>query len=542
MRGLMMEYPLTLPAMLRRAELLFGRKEIVTRRPDRSFHRYTYADFIQRAKRLAVVLQALGVERGDRVATLLWNQHEHLEAYFGVPGAGAVLHTLNLRLHPDELAYIIGHAGDRVLLVDRSLLPLYEQLRERARVERVVVAGAGDAALPPEALEYEELLAGADPGRYAEPALDENEAAAMCHTSGTTGRPKGVVYSHRALVLHSLVSALPDAIGMGEADVVLPVVPMFHANGWGLPFTAVLVGAKQVLPGPHLDPASLLEDFVRERVTLTAGVPTVWLGVLRELDRNPGAYDLSSLREIVVGGAAAPRGLIQGFQERHGLDVLHAWGMTETTPIGTVSRLTAELEAGPEEERYEKRAKQGRPVPFVEIRARNDRGLVPMDGESMGELEIRGPWIATAYYNAPEAAERWTADGWLRTGDIVAVDADVYMEIQDRDKDLVKSGGEWISSVALENELMAHPAVAEAAVVAVPHPKWQERPLACVVLKEGHSVTREELLDFLRPKFARWWLPDDVVFLEEIPRTSTGKFLKRALRERFRDHLGGAAV
>ncbi|MDI3317527.1 MAG: long-chain fatty acid--CoA ligase [Bacillota bacterium] len=540
MQGLMMEYQLTLPAMLRRAEALFGRKEIVTRLPDKSFHRYTYADFIRRARKLAVALQSLGVGRGDRVATLLWNQYQHLEAYFGIPGAGAVLHTLNVRLHPDELAYIIRHAGDRVLLVDRTLLPLYEQFRDKVDLAHVVVAGAEGAA-PEGVLDYEELLAAADEGRYVEPELDEDEAAAMCYTSGTTGRPKGVLYSHRALALHSLVSALPDAIGVGEADVVLPVVPMFHANGWGLPFTATLVGAKQVLPGPHLDPRSLLEDFVQERVTLTAGVPTVWLGVLQELDRNPGAYDLSSLREIVIGGAAAPRGLIQAFQERHGLHVLHAWGMTETTPIGTVSRLASDLEEAPEETRYDQRAKQGRPVPFIEIRARNDRGLAPMDGESMGELEIRGPWVAAAYYNAPEEAGRWTEDGWFRTGDIVTVDPRVYMEIKDRDKDLVKSGGEWISSVALENELMAHPAVAEAAVIAVPHPKWQERPLACVVLKEGQSASKEELLDFLRPKFAKWWLPDDIVFIDEIPRTSTGKFLKRALRERFQDHLQEAA-
>lgn len=295
--------------------------------------------------------------------------------------------------------------------------------------------------------------------------------------------------------------------------------------------------AKQVFPGPHLDPGSLLEDLSQERVTLTAGVPTIWLGILQELDRNPGRWDLSSLRAMVVGGSAAPRGMIQAFQERHGLRVVHAWGMTETTPLGTVSTLTPELQEAPADVQYDYRAKQGRPVPFIEIRARNDQGLVPWDGQTMGELEIRGPWVASAYYEAPEAGDRWTDDGWLRTGDIVTIDPQGYIEIKDRAKDLVKSGGEWISSVALENELMAHPAVAEAAVIAVPHPKWQERPLAVVVLKPGQSATKDELLDFLRPNFAKWWLPDDIVFVDQIPRTSTGKFLKQALRERFRDHL-----
>ncbi|QBS37393.1 fatty-acid--CoA ligase [Thermaerobacter sp. FW80] len=536
MRGLMLDYQLTIPAMLRRAEQLFGGKAIVTPLPDKSFHRYTYADFVRRAKRLAVALRELGVGRGDRVATLCWNHHQHLEAYFGVPSAGAVLHTLNLRLHPDELAFIVNHAGDRVLLVDHILLPLFERFRERVKLEHVVVVGA-EGDVPAGMLDYEQLLAEADESHYEDPDLDENDAAAMCYTSGTTGRPKGVLYSHRAIALHSLAAALADTLGVREADVVLPVVPMFHVNAWGLPFAATLVGAKQVFPGPHLDPGSLLEDLSQERGTLTAGVPTIWLGILQELDRNPGRWDLSSLRAMVVGGSAAPRGMIQAFQERHGLRVVHAWGMTETTPLGTVSTLTPELQEAPADVQYDYRAKQGRPIPFIEIRARNDQGLVPWDGQTMGELEIRGPWVASAYFEAPEAGDRWTDDGWLRTGDIVTIDPQGYIEIKDRAKDLVKSGGEWISSVALENELMAHPAVAEAAVIAVPHPKWQERPLAVVVLKPGQSATKDELLDFLRPKFAKWWLPDDIVFVDQIPRTSTGKFLKQALRERFRDHL-----
>ncbi|WP_207635146.1 long-chain fatty acid--CoA ligase [Thermaerobacter marianensis] len=537
----MMDFPLTLLTIFRRAEALFGHREIVTRLPDKSFHRYTYRDFTQRARRLAVALQELGVGRGDRVATLMWNQYQHLEAYFGIPAAGAVLHTLNLRLHPSELAYIVQHAGDKVLIVDRTLLPLYQQFKDHVQLEHVIVVGGSvPAAAGPDGgtlLDYEELLAAADPSRYREPDLDEREAAAMCYTSGTTGRPKGVLYSHRALVLHSLGTALPDGVGIGEADCCLPVVPMFHANAWGMPFTATMVGAKQVFPGPHLDPVSLLEDFAQERVTVTAGVPTIWLGILQELDKNPGRWDLSSLRAMLIGGSAAPKGMIRGFQERHGLRVVHGWGMTETSPVGTISRLPADLAGAPADVQYEVRAKQGRPLPLVEIRARNEQGIVPWDGQTMGELEIRGPWIAAAYYNAPEAADRWTDDGWLRTGDIVTIDPRGFVEIKDRDKDLVKSGGEWISSVALENELMAHPAVAEAAVIAVHHPKWQERPLAVVVLKEGHTATKEELIEFLRPKFAKWWLPDDVVFVPEIPRTSTGKFLKAALRERFRDHL-----
>ncbi|CAM3608463.1 long-chain fatty acid--CoA ligase [Hydrogenibacillus schlegelii] len=541
MQGLMMDFPLTLTHLLRRAETLFPRREIVDRRPDRTFFRYTYAEFIDRAKRLAVALRDLGLARGDRVATLMWNQHEHLEAYFGIPLAGAVLHTLNLRLPPEDLRFIIEHADDRALIVDQTLLPLLEKIGPLPTVRHVFVAGVpADASLPEGLRPYEALLAGADPARFVEPELDERDAAAMCYTSGTTGRPKGVVYSHRALVLHSIVSAMADGLGVRESDAVLPVVPMFHVNAWGLPYTTTLVGAKHVLPGMHLDPASLLEAFQAERVTLTAGVPTIWLGVLQRLDQNPGAYDLSALRALLVGGAAAPAGMIRGFQERHGLTVVHAWGMTETTPLGTIAFLSPETAALPEDARYRLRAKQGRPVPLVEIRARGPEGFVPWNGEAMGELEVRGPWIAAAYHNAPEAADRWTDDGWFRTGDIVTIDPHGYVEIKDRDKDLVKSGGEWISTMALENALMTHPAVLEAAVIAVPHPKWQERPLAVVVLKPGHTpdeAMKAALFDALRPKFARWQLPDDIVFVDQIPRTSTGKFLKRALRERFKHHL-----
>jgi fatty-acyl-CoA synthase len=530
-----MDYQLTVRAMLRHAEALHGRKSIVSRRPDKTYHRYTYRDMAERARRLAVVLADLGVRDGERVATLAWNHHEHLEAYFGIPACGAVLHTLNLRLHPDDLTYIVNHAEDRVVLVDDVLLPVWERVRERVGVEHVVVIPTSGRPVPDGMLDYERLLAAADVDRFTEPDLNERQAAAMCYTSGTTGRPKGVLYSHRAIALHSLVSAARDVMDLSEADVLVPVVPMFHANAWGLPFTCTLLGATQVYPGPHLDPASLLELCQAERATVAAGVPTIWLGLLQLLDQNPGAYDLR-LRTLIVGGQAAPRSMIEAFQERHGLTVLHAWGMTEMAPLGTVSRLTGDLREASPEEQYAYRAKQGQPAPFIEIRARGDGGFVPWDGATMGELEVRGPWVASAYHNSTDENDRFTDDGWLRTGDMVTIDPRGYVEITDRTKDVIKSGGEWISSVALENALMGHPAVAEAAVIAVPHPKWGERPLAVVVLKEGHTATAQELLSYLERDFARWWIPDGVEFVTEIPRTSVGKFRKSALRERFRDY------
>jgi fatty-acyl-CoA synthase len=536
MNGLMMNYQLTLPAILRRAETLYGPKELVSELPGKGCHRYTYRDMVGRAKRLAVALRELGVRPGDRVATLCWNHHQHLEAYFGITAAGAVLHTLNLRLHPDDLAYVVNHAADSVIVVDEVLLPLLEKFRDRVSPRHVVVISA-ERDVPPGTLDYEQLLAAADEDRFHYPDLDEKQAAALCYTSGTTGQPKGVLYSHRALALHSLAMALGDAFAIREADVVFPVVPMFHANAWGLPFVCTMVGAKQILTGPHFDVAQILSLLHGERVTLAAGVPTIWLGVLQQLDREPRAYDLSSLRAVLIAGSAAPRSVIEGFQERHGIRMLQLWGMTEMAPLGTVCYLPSDLCQACPEDQYTYRARQGIPVPFIEIRARGAQGLVPWDGRSAGELEVRGPWVAGAYYNCPEAAGSFTDDGWFRTGDIVTIDARGCIEIQDRAKDVIKSGGEWISSVALENALMGHPAVAEAAVVGVAHPKWQERPLAVVVLKEDQACTAEDLLAHLAPRFARWWLPDDVVFVTEIPRTSAGKFLKKALREKFRDHL-----
>ena len=536
MDGLIMDYQLTLPTMLRRAELYFADREIVSLRPDKSLHRTTYADMVRRTKRLALALQRLGVKSGDRVATFCWNHAEHLEAYFGIPGCGGVLHTLNLRLHRDDLAYIATHAGDRVVLVDDVLWPLFEKFKDRVPLEHVIVVRTTGGELPPGTLDYEALLAAEDEGCYVEPELNERQAAAMCYTSGTTGKPKGVLYSHRAIALHSLATTMVDSLGVCESDTVLPVVPMFHANAWGVPFSCVMVGSKQVFPGPHLDPPSLLDLLAAEQVTLTAGVPTIWLGMLQILDKHPGKYDLSALRAMVVGGSAAPKSMIRGFQERHGLKVVHAWGMTELAPLGTVSKLAHRLCAAPADEQFDYRAKQGITTPFVEVRGRNENGLIPWDGQAMGELEVRGAWVASSYYESPEGAASFTDDGWFKTGDIVSIGPDGCMQLQDRAKDVIKSGGEWISSVALENALMGHPAVAEAAVIPVLHPKWAERPLAVVVLKPGAEASPEELIDSLRPHFAKWWLPDAVAFATEIPRTSAGKFLKSKLREQFADY------
>jgi fatty-acyl-CoA synthase len=534
-RGLTSDYQLNLPAILRRAEALYGYREIVTRRPDKSFHRYTYADFVLRAKKLAVAIEKLGLRSGDRVGTLGWNTYQHLEAYFGVPCSGAVLHTLNPRLHEDDLAYIANHAEDRVMLVDEVLLPVLEKFREKTNVEHVVVVTEG-AEVPDGMLSYEELLADAGEDEFEYREFDEWQAAAMCYTSGTTGRPKGALYTHRGIVLHSMVVAMGNTFALAEKDCVLPVVPMFHVNAWGLPFAAVLVGAKLMMPGPHLDPASLLEDLEQEKVTFTAGVPTVFLALLQALDAEPEKYDLSGLRSMVIGGSAAPKGVIQAYKERHNVDVVHAWGMTEMSPIGTIANLTTELEQLPQEEQLEHKAKQGYMVPFVEIRARGDEGLVPWNGETMGELEVRGPSVIESYYNDPEGDDKFTVDGWFKTGDIVTIDEHGFIKIQDRSKDLIKSGGEWISSVELENALMSHPAVAQAAVISMSHEKWGERPLAVVVLKDGESVTEEELHEHLEADFAKFWLPDAYEFVEELPMTATGKFQKLRLREQFKDY------
>ena len=532
LEGLAQDFQLTLPYILRRAEQLYGYREIVTRRPDKSFHRHTFADFVIRSKRLALALGGLGLQSGDRVGTLGWNTYQHLEAYFGVPSSGAVLHTLNPRLHEDDLAYITDHAGDKVMLVDETLVPVWEKFGERTGVEHAVVV-TEDGDVPDGMISYEDLIGEADESDFVYPDFDERQASALCYTSGTTGRPKGALYSHRSTVLHSMMAAMGNTFAISEGDCILPVVPMFHVNAWGLPFASVLVGAKLMMPGSHLDPASLLEELEQEGVTLTAGVPTVFLALLQALEAEPERYDLSKLRAMVIGGSAVPKWVIRDYQERYGINVVHAWGMTEMSPIGSVANLTTQMRELPEEEQLDYKAKQGYPVPFVEVRARGDEGFVPWDGETMGELEVRGPWVARSYFEAPEGDDKFTDDGWFTTGDVVTIDEFGFIKITDRSKDLIKSGGEWISSVELENALMAHPAVSQAAVIAIPHEKWDERPLAAIVLVEGESATEDDLRAHLEEDFANFWLPDAYEFVESIPMTATGKFQKLKLREQF---------
>jgi len=525
MDGLMMDFPLTLNHLLKRAETYFGGGEIVSRLPDRSLHRTNYRDVMRRAKQLSVALQKLGLDPGTRVGTLMWNHSQHHEAYFGIPCGGFVLHTLNLRLHPNDLAYIANHAADKAVIVDRSLLPLLDQFKERTQIEHVFVSEDS----------YEELLATATPDEFRELDLDENSAAAMCYTSGTTGMPKGVVYSHRSSVLHSFGVAANNPLGMGITinDAILPVVPMFHANAWGYPYVATMLGAKLVYPGQHLDPESLLDLMSSEQVAWAAGVPTIWMGILAQLDADASRWDLSHMKAMLVGGSAVPRAMIAAYKQRHGIQIVQGWGMTETSPVASTAALPHDLAHADEETQFDLEAMAGLPLPFVEVRGRIGDEEIPWDGEAMGELEVRGPWVASAYYDAPDSSDRWTADGWFKTGDIVSLHPRGYIQIKDRSKDVIKSGGEWISSVELENALMAHPAVAEAAVIAIPDEKWAERPLACVVVREGATVTADELREFLAPQFAKWWLPERVEFVAEIPKTSVGKFRKIALREQF---------
>jgi fatty-acyl-CoA synthase len=523
--GTMMDYPLTLDHLLVRAERMFPAVPVVSRLPDRSLHRTTYGQVARRARALAEALARAGLRPGDRVATLMWNHAAHLETYLGVPLAGGVVHTLNLRLSPEELAFIVSHADDRFLVVDEVLVPLWEKVRPRASVEKVVVVSAAQAG------EYEALL-GTATGQWTPPRLAESDPCGMCYTSGTTGQSKGVVYTHRSTMIHTLAAGLPDLLGIRHADAVMPVVPMFHANAWGLPYASVLNGAKAVFPGPALDPESLLDLMAEEQVTMSAGVPTVWIPVLEALDREPRRWPLVPGLRLIVGGSAAPESLLRGF-DRHGITVVHAWGMTEMSPLGSLSHPGPEAPTLDEAARYRQRARQGRASPLVEIRVVNESGEVPWDDRTMGELQVRGPWVTARYHENEEAKDRWTADGWFRTGDVVTLDATGSIKLADRTKDLVKSGGEWISSVDLENALMGHPAVKEAAVVAVPHSRWGERPLATVVLKAGKNATAAELQDWLRPKFPKFWIPDAIVFADAIPRTSAGKFQKSALRERY---------
>ncbi len=521
MKTTMMRVPLLLNHFLERAGTLFPASEIVSRLPDKSLRRHRFADFHRRSRSLAAALQRLGLRKGERVATLCWNHHAHLECYFGIPAAGGVMHTLNLRLAPEEIGWIAGHAQDRFLVVDDVLLPLYRQFEKHHRFEKVIVfpfAGEGD---------YEERLGRESSEDFEYAGHGEDDPIAMCYTSGTTGRPKGVVYSHRSTVLHTLVAALPDNWGLSGRDVVLPVTPMFHANSWGIPYGAVALGAKLVFPGPHLHPEDLLDLFVAEKPTLSLGVPTIWLSMIQAYEAKPGRWRFPKGLRTLVGGAAVPESLIRAYA-KHGVKVDQGWGMTETSPVCTIAYPKAAFTD--QDEIFRRKATAGVPVPLVDLRIVGEAGVEPWDGTAVGEVQVHGPFI-TGSYHGVDAGDRFAEDGWLRTGDVASVDPHGYVRISDRTKDLIKSGGEWISSVDLENALMGHPAVAEAAVIAIPHAKWGERPLACVVLKPGESAAAEDLNGVLGKTFAKWQLPDRYEFIAEIPRTSTGKFWKAKLRE-----------
>jgi len=540
MKSTMMSVPLSLNHLLERAGKLFGGNQIVSRLPDKTLRRHSYAQYYRRTRALAAALQQAGLRKGERVATLCWNHHAHLECYFGIPAAGGVMHTLNLRLAPDEIGWIAGNARDRFLVVDDVLLPLYRQFAHLHRFEKVIVFPFSGAAVPDGFSDYEELLADADPDNFEYVAHEEDDPVSMCYTSGTTGRPKGVVYSHRSTVLHTLVASLGDFWGLRGSDVVLPVTPMFHANSWGIPYGAVMMGVKLVFPGPHLHPEDLLDLMQFEPPTLALGVPTIWLGLIQAYEAaqgegspDHGRWTLPRGMRSLVGGAAVPEALIRAF-DRHGIWIEQGWGMTETSPVCTVSYPRAELRDASDDEKYRRAAMAGVPVPLVDLRVWGDDGEQPWDGKSVGEIQVSGPFITGSYHEVPVAADKFTEDGWLRTGDVAAVDALGFVRITDRTKDLIKSGGEWISSVDLENALMAHPAVAEAAVIAIPDEKWSERPLACIVLKKNAQAAGEEFAaHLLQHGFAKWQLPDRYEFIDAIPRTSTGKFWKMKLRERY---------
>ncbi|MGI9417673.1 MAG: long-chain-fatty-acid--CoA ligase [Geminicoccaceae bacterium] len=539
LQGMIMDRPLLISSLLGYAETYFGEREIVSVTADDPVHRTNYRAVGRRARQLANVLaERFGIEPGDRVATLAWNDHRHLEIYYGVSGSGAVCHTINPRLFDDQIVYIVNHAADRLLFVDPMFWPLVQKLTpDLPTLERIVVMTAAEAM--PEgsdgALCYETLLAG-EADDFVWPELDETAASSLCYTSGTTGQPKGVLYHHRSTVLHSFSIALPNALGIGADDVVLPVVPMFHVNAWGLPYACPMTGAKMVMPGPRLDGASLARLFDQEQVTLTAGVPTIWAGLLDHCAASSNRLD--SLRTVVIGGSAAPLSMIEQFEKDHGVEALHGWGMTEMSPVGTVCRLGPAFADRDHAVRQRQKVKQGRPLFGVDCKIVDEAGRVlPHDGETAGLLMVRGPFITSGYFEDEAAdAEAFDADGWFATGDIATIDADGFMEITDRAKDMIKSGGEWISSIALENLAVAHPAIAEAAVIGVRHPKWDERPLLIVVIRDGQSVTAADLRAHFRKKVAKWQIPDDVVFVDALPHTATGKIQKTTLRARFGDH------
>jgi fatty-acyl-CoA synthase len=541
MQGLMMDMPLLISELIRHADRHHGNTEIVSRTVEGPLHRYTYRQAHGRARRLANALKRLGVGMHDRAATLAWNGYRHFEIYYAVAGSGAVIHTINPRLFPDQIAYIANHAGDKVLFFDLTFAPLVEKLAPQLESVRHFVAMTDRAHMPKSALPgllcYEELVQ-AESADFDWPSFDERSAACLCYTSGTTGNPKGALYSHRSTILHAYGAALPDSFGLQARDVVLPVVPMFHVNAWGLPYSAALTGAKLVFPGAQLDGKSVYELFESEGVTLSAGVPTVWLGVLNYMKEHKLRF--STLNRTLIGGSACPPAMLRTLEKEYGVEVRHGWGMTEMSPLGTVCRLKAKHERLPEEEKFAIQDKQGFAIFGVDMRIVNEKGEeLPRDGKAFGDLQVRGPWVIRVYFKGVGGDPLRTdgkGQGWFPTGDVATLDADGYMQITDRSKDVIKSGGEWISSIDLENIAIAHPAIAEAAVIGVRHPKWDERPIVVAVKRPGQEVSREELLRFYEGKIAKWWMPDDVVFVGELPHTATGKLSKLTLRQQFKDY------
>jgi len=541
MLGKMMNMPLLISSILQHVARHHGQVEVVSRRVEGDIHRYTWADCAIRARQVASALEGIGIAQGDRVGTLAWNGYRHLETYYAVCGMGAVTHTINPRLHPDQIAWMIGHAENVAIAFDMTFLPIIQTIWARCPTVKTWIALCEATQLPSDTgienlVSYEALLQkGSTEWRW--PTFDEQQASGLCYTSGTTGDPKGVLYSHRSTILHAYASCLPDAFGFSARDCILPVVPMFHVNAWGIPYAAPLVGAKLVLPGPNLDGRSLYELFEAEQVTFSGGVPTIWFGLLNHLESHQLRF--STLKRTVIGGSACPPAMINAFREGYGVEVLHAWGMTELSPLGSVCSLQSKHLAEPLEAQRRRLEKQGHAFFGVDLKIVDDAGTeLPWDGSSQGNLMARGPWVIQEYFKAAGGDPlQYDAqgEGWFPTGDVATIDADGYMQITDRSKDVIKSGGEWISSVDLENLAVAHPGVAMAAVIGVSHPKWDERPLLVVVPKPGVELGRDELLQFFEGKVARWWIPDDVQFVDAIPLGPTGKMLKNRLRERFRD-------